>query len=106
MSNADLRSLQATFVPRADGPGPGRLFFWCMPPRRVDYTRRAMHALGLLRRGKTPPIGTVDLIIPTPTRNRVEEWEIAPMTGIRLPMFETVRALVRLDLAGAVLART
>ena len=98
MTVADFRSLQATFVPRAEFPGQGRLFFWCMPPRRVDYTRKALGALNVLRRGKSPPTGKLDLVIPTPTRNTEEDWEIAELVGIRLPLVETVRGLVRLDI--------
>ena len=99
MSNADFRSLQATFVPRADAPGQGRLVFWCMPPRRVEYARKALQALGVLRRGKLPPTGKLDLVIPTPTRNKEEDWEIAELTGIRLPLADTIRGLARLDLS-------
>lgn len=97
MSVTDFRCLQATFVPRHDAPGQGRLFFWCMPPRRVEYARRAMAALGLIRKGKTPPLGRIDLVIPTPTRNKTDDWEIAGLTAIRLPLMDTIRALVRLD---------
>lgn len=98
MTTTDYRSLQATFVPRSDAPGHGRLYFWCMPPRHVEFARKALQSLGILRRGKTPPLGPVQLAIPTPTRNKTEEWEIAELRGIRLPMVETVRGLVRLDL--------
>jgi hypothetical protein len=101
MSTTDFRSLQATFVPRGDGPGHGRLYFWCMPPRRVDYARRALAALGILRRVKIPPPGRLELVIPTPTRNKTEDWEIAELGAIRLSMVETVRGLVRLDLEDA-----
>lgn len=101
MSSTDFRSLQATFVPRSDAPGHGRLYFWCMPPRRVDYARKALGALGVLRRGKSPPTGKLELMIPTPTRNKTEEWEIAELMGIKLPLVETVRGLVRLDLEEA-----
>lgn len=99
MSATDFRSLQATFVPRSDLPGQGRLYFWCMPPRRVDYARKALASLGVLRRGKSPPTGKVELVIPTPTRNKHEDWEIAELNAIRLPLVETVRGLVRLDLS-------
>jgi len=95
---SDYRSLQATFVPRAEFPGQGRLYFWCMPPRRVDYARRVLAALGVLRRGKSPPTGRIDLVIPTPTRNQADDWEIAELFGVRLPLVETVRGLVRLDI--------
>ena len=98
ISATDFRALQATFVPRPDAPGHGRLFFWCMPPRNVEYARKALTTLGILRRGKTPPTGPINLVIPTPTRNKTEDWEIAELKGIRLPMVETVRGLVRLDL--------
>lgn len=101
MPSTDFRSLQATFVPRADAPGQGRLLFWCMPPRRVDYARKALSALGILRRGKSPPTGRAELVIPTPTRNKTEDWEIAELMGIRLPLIETVRGLVRLDVEEA-----
>jgi len=94
----DYRSLQATFFPRPDVPGHGRLFFWCMPPKQPEYARRALTALGILRKGKAPPFGDITLAIPTPTRNKTEDWEIAKLRGIRLPMVETVRGLVRLDL--------
>ncbi len=97
MSSTDFRSLQATFVPRADAAGQGRLLFWCMPPRRVDYARKALGALGMLRRGKAPPTGRIELTIPTPTRNKSEEWEIAELMAVRLPLIEAVRGLVRLD---------
>ena len=100
-TSTDFRSLQATFVPRTEAPGQGRLYFWCMPPRRVDYARRSLSALGVLRRGKSPPTGRVELVIPTPTRNKAEDWEIAELMGIRLPLVETVRGLVRLDLEEA-----
>lgn len=99
MTIADFRSLQATFVPRPDQPGQGRLFFWCMPPRRVDYARKALGALGIMRRGKNPPTGRLELVIPTPTRNRHEDWEIAELNAIRLPLVEAVRGLARLDLS-------
>ena len=98
MSTTDFRSLQATFVPH-ESPGKGRLYFWCMPPRRVDYARKSLISLGLLRRGKSPPVGKVELAIPTPTRNRTDEWEVAELDGIRLPMLEIIRRLVQLDLA-------
>ena len=101
MSVSDFRSLQATFVPRNDYPGQGRLYFWCMPPRRVDYTRKALSALGILRRGKSPPTGKLELTIPTPTRNTTEDWEIAELVGVRLPLMETIRGLVRIDLDDA-----
>ena len=101
MTSTDFRSLQATFVPRPDAPGQGRLYFWCMPPRRVDYARKALSSLGVLRRGKSPPTGRLELVIPTPTRNKSEDWEIAELMGIRLPLVETVRGLVRLDLGEA-----
>ncbi len=101
MTTTDFRSLQATFVPRNDYPGQGRLFFWCMPPRRVDYTRKALGALGVLRRGKSPPTGKLELAIPTPTRNKSDDWELAELVGVRLPLVETVRGLVRLDLDDA-----
>lgn len=101
MSVSDFRSLQATFVPRQDYPGQGRLYFWCMPPRRVDYTRKALSALGILRRGKSPPTGKLELTIPTPTRNTAEDWEIAELVGVRLPLIETIRGLVRIDLEEA-----
>jgi hypothetical protein len=94
----DFRSLQATFVPRPEAPGQGRLFFWCMPPKKVDHVRRSLALLGILRRGKTPPTGKLELVIPTPQRNKTEDWEIAELMGIRLPLVETVRGLVRLDL--------
>ena len=68
-----------------------------MPPRRVDYTRKALSTLGILRRGKSPPTGRAEFCIPTPTRNTEEEWEIAELVGVRLPLVETVRGLVRLD---------
>ena len=97
MTVTDFRSLQATFVPRPDYPGQGRLYFWCMPPRRVDYTRKALGALGILRKGKSPPTGKLELAIPTPTRNTTEDWELAELVGVRLPLVETVRGLVRLD---------
>ena len=93
MTSTDFRSLQATFVPRPDAPGQGRLYFWCMPPRRVDYARKALSSLGVLRRGKSPPTGRIELVIPTPTRNKTEDWEIAELMGIRLPLVETVRGL-------------
>ncbi len=101
MSSTDFRSLQATFVPRAEAPGQGRIFFWCMPPRRVDYARKALSALGVLRRGKSPPTGKIELTIPTPTRNKTDDWEIAELMAVRLPLVETVRGLVRLDLEEA-----
>ncbi len=101
MTVTDFRSLQATFVPRPDYPGQGRLYFWCMPPRRVDYTRKALGALGVLRRGKSPPTGKLELAIPTPTRNTEEDWELAELVGVRLPLIETVRGLVRLDVDDA-----
>lgn len=94
----DYRSLQATFYPRPGVPGHGRLFFWCMPPKQPEYARRALAALGILRKGKAPPFGDISLAIPTPTRNKSEDWEIAKLRGIRLPMVETVRGLVRLDM--------
>jgi hypothetical protein len=72
-----------------------------MPPRRIDYARKALTLLGVLRRGKTPPVGKIDLVIPTPTRNKTEDWEIAELQGIRLPLMETIRGLVRLDLEDA-----
>lgn len=97
-TTTDYRSLQATFFPRPDVPGHGRLFFWCMPPKQPEYARRALTALGILRKGKAPPFGDITLAIPTPTRNKTEDWEIAKLRGIRLPMVETVRGLVRLDL--------
>lgn len=101
MSSTDFRSLQATFVPRGDSPGHGRLYFWCMPPRRVEYARKALGALGILRRGKSPPTGRLELVIPTPTRNKTEDWEIAELMGIRLPLIESIRGLVRLDVEEA-----
>lgn len=69
-----------------------------MPPRQVDYARKALTTLGVLRKGKTPPLGKVNLVIPTPTRNKTEDWEIAELRGVRLPMVETVKGLVQLDL--------
>jgi len=69
-----------------------------MPPRRVDYARKALGALGMLRRGKSPSLGKIELVIPTPTRNKTEDWEIAELMAIRQPLVETVRGLVRLDL--------
>ena len=72
-----------------------------MPPRRVDYTRKALGALGVLRRGKSPPTGKLPLTIPTPTRNTADDWEIAELVGVRLPLMETVRGLVRIDLSDA-----
>lgn len=96
--STDYRSLQATFYPNHSLPGHGRLFFWCMPPKQPEYARRALTALGILRKSKAPPFGDISLAIPTPTRNKAEDWEIAKLRGIRLPMVETVRGLVRLDL--------
>jgi len=96
--STDYRSLQATFYPHHSLPGHGRLFFWCMPPKQPEYARRALTALGILRKSKTPPFGDISLAIPTPTRNKAEDWEIARLRGVRLPMAETVRGLVRLDL--------
>jgi superfamily II DNA or RNA helicase len=102
MSSADLRSLQATFIPRYEGSHTGRLMFWCMPPRGEEQARRAMSALRLLRRGKSQQRPEkADLVIPTPQRNKTEDWEIAEIWGIRLPMYETIRTLVRMDLAEA-----
>lgn len=96
--STDYRSLQATFYPHHSLPGHGRLYFWCMPPKQPEYARRALTALGILRKSKTPPFGDISLAIPTPTRNKAEDWEIARLRGVRLPMAETVRGLVRLDL--------
>lgn len=101
MATTDFRALQATFVPRPECPGHGRVHFWCMPPRRVEYTRKALTTLGVLRRGKSPPLGKVSLVIPTPTRNKNEDWEIAELSAVRLPMVETIQGLVRLDLREA-----
>ena len=76
--------------------------FWCMPPRGEEQARRAMSSLRLLRRGKSQQRPEkADLVIPTPQRNKTEDWEIAEIWGIRLPMYETIRTLVRMDLAEA-----
>lgn len=97
-ATTDYRSLQATFYPSPKTPGHGRLYFWCMPPKQPEYARRALTALGILRKGKSPPYGDITLAIPTPTRNKSDDWEIAKLRAIRLPLIETVRGLVRLDL--------
>lgn len=98
---ADFRSLQATFVPNFENVGHSRLHFWCMPPKNHEHTRRALISLGILRRGKTPPNADIALVIPTPNRNKEDAWEIAGLKSVRLPLIETVRGLVRLDVNDA-----